>query len=392
MKHIDCSEVVVGLVFSGHLSPDVVNPGLLALPFDKMVADMKKGATRNDLIMKYGNEPVMAALNAKEAISPDEFDWLKILEQTAVRAQAGAKLEKLVHKLKNGDEVDESKILEIASMLDAGHADFVQLSQIAPDSDPWQPTFWSPIDSNIGGLPKAGLTVVGAPPGTGKTSLLVRLMTEAAKNDKRCGFFSLEMTLSQIANRFTEMKPKLKKKEQDLILASEEVVGIHEICARASRLSAQYPDLYMVGIDFADLIVEGEQSEQVMGDIYKSLAVLAKRIRKPVVLLSQLSRRYEGGVPMVTHLRYSGMAEATASMVLLLYNPDSIWANMGSSKITIPHTTGTASIILGKTRYGFKPGTNGAKVSSVGYFSVEWDGASGWGEFSGDYTPLRGMG
>jgi replicative DNA helicase len=391
MRYLDCAETVVGLVLSGHYSPDMINTTLLPPPYDKMIVDMKKGANKNALIMKYGNDAMIRAMNAAEPVSPDEYDWLVILEQTAIRAEAGARLEKLVGKLKNGDEIDESKILEIAGMLDAGHEDFVQLSKVEPDLDPWIPSFWKPLDDNVGGLPKAGLVVIGAPPGTGKTSMLIKLMVQAARNGKRCGFFSLEMTLSQIANRFIQVDSKLKKKQLDMIHASEEVVGVHEICAKASRLVAQHPDIYLIGIDFADLLVEGEQSEQVMGEIYKSLAVLAKRIRKPVVLLSQLSRRYEGGVPMVTHLRYSGMAEATASMVLLLYNPDSIWANMGNSKVTIPHTTGTATVILGKTRYGFRPGTKGAVVSAVGYFSVKWDGSMGWGDWSGDYTPLRGV-
>jgi len=317
-----------------------------------------------------------------------EFDWIKILEQTAVRAEAGEKLDRIVRRLKVGDEIDESKILEIASMLDAGHADFIKLSDIEPDTEPWQETFWDPIDRNIGGFPRSGLVVIGAPPGTGKTSLLIKLMVQAAKQGKETGFFSLEMTLSQIANRFIQVDSKLKKKEKDLILASEEVVNVHEIAAKASRLAASHPDLYFIGIDFADLLVEGEQSESVMGEIYKTLAVLSKRIRKPVVLLSQLSRRYEGGLPMVTHLRYSGMAEATASLVLLLYNPDSLWANMGGGKVSVPHTSGQSTIIVGKTRYGFKLGTKGAAVSSVGYFPVKWDGGIGWGDWSGDYTPL----
>ena len=95
---------------------------------------------------------------------------------------------------------------------------------------------------------------------------------------------------------------------------------------------------------------------------------------------------------MVTHLRYSGMAEAVASLVLLIYNPDSIWANMGGGKFSIPHTPGTSTLIVGKTRYGFKSGTRGADVSSVGYFNVKWDGGLGWGDWSGDYTPMSGFG
>ena len=391
MKHLDASEAVMGMVITGDLSPDVVNPQTLAKPFDQMLVYIQKsGIDKSVLMSKFGADAILGPMRMAEAIELKEFDWIKVLETTYVRAEAGARLDKLAYKLKNGDEIDESRILEIASMLDAGHIDFVQLSDVIPDTDPWLPTYWNPIDTNIGGFPKNGLVVVGAPPGTAKTSILIKMMAQAAKEGKKVGFFSLEMTLSQIANRFLQVS-KLKTKEKELIYASEEVVNVRELIARASRLAATHPDLYYIGIDFADLLVEGEQSEQVMGEIYKSLAVLSKRIGKPVVLLSQLSRRYEGGVPMVTHLRYSGMAEAVASLIFLIYNPDSIWANMGGGKVSIPHTPGNSTLIMGKSRYGFKPGTHGAAVSSVGYFPVKWDGLLGWGDTCGDYTPLSGF-
>lgn len=391
MRHTDASEAVMGMVITGDLDPNVVNPQTLAKPFDQMLVYIQgNGIDKSVLMSKFGADAILGPMRMAEAVELKEFDWIRVLETTYVRAEAGARLDKLAYKLKNGDEIDESRILEIASMLDSGHVDFVQLSEVAPDTDPWLPTFWTPVDINIGGFPKSGLVVVGAPPGTGKTSLLIKLMVQAAKEGKKVGFFSLEMTLSQIANRFLQVS-KLKEKEKELIYASEEVVNVRELIARASRLAATHPDLYYIGIDFADLLVEGEQSEQVMGEIYKSLAVLSKRIGKPVVLLSQLSRRYEGGVPMVTHLRYSGMAEAVASLILLIYNPDSIWANMGGGKVSIPHTAGTSTLIMGKSRYGFKAGTHGAAVSSVGYFPVKWEGGVGWGDWCGDYTPLTGV-
>ena len=70
------------------------------------------------------------------------------------------------------------------------------------------------------------------------------------------------------------------------------------------------------------MLVEGEQSEAVMGVIYRSLAMLAKTTGVPVILICQLNRtQYTGGIPKINHIRYSGMAEMMSSLILLLYNP-----------------------------------------------------------------------
>jgi replicative DNA helicase len=295
--------------------------------------------------------------------------------------------------MERGEDVDVGKIMAIIQTLEKEQTDFLTMDKVEPakQEELWVPTYYLPWDANVGpnvaglgGVIRGGLSIIGAPPGVGKTTLLLRMFVNMAKASKRVAFFSMEMTLSQVALRMLEME-KLPKKVRQRILASEEVCPVQEVYAKAARLAAVYPDLYCIGIDFADLMVEGEQTESMMGDIYKTLAVLAKRTGVPIILISQLSRRYEGGLPRVSHLRYSGMAEATASLVALLYNPDNLWVDMGQTRKDnpLPFSPGKAYIILGKSRYGFKHG-------GIGAFLVDWKGDMGWGETSLGWYPLGG--
>lgn len=389
MDHTSLSEVVVGLALRGPrekgLSANAVDPNKVAAPYNAILLDIRENFDTTELIAKHGFQPVNACIQAAELVSDKaDVNWIQLLERSAVMADAGQRLKRLSHKMERGEDVDIGRILSILQNLHDDRMDFVALSEVEPEEQIWTPSHYAPLDHFVGGLPKGGLTIVGAPPGIGKTTLLIRMMVNAAKAGVKVGFFSMEMTLRQIAMRFIEVDGKMTKAQKKRILASEDVCAADEVYAKATRLVGANPDLGLIGIDFADLMVVGEQSEQIMGDIYKTMAVLAKRTGVPVVLLSQLSRRYEGGLPRVSHLRYSGMAEAVSSLVLLLWNPDNLWVDTGAGKATnpLPYIPGAAYIIVGKSRFGFKQG-------GVGAFAVPWDGELGWGSKPiGDWLPL----
>jgi hypothetical protein len=79
--------------------------------------------------------------------------------------------------------------------------------------------------------------------------------------------------------------------------------------------------LGMIGIDFADQLVQGEIDESKMGAVYKASAALGKRMKVPVWLLAQYNRIYTGGLPRPRHVRYTSLSEALSWMILMLYMP-----------------------------------------------------------------------
>ena len=91
----------------------------------------------------------------------------------------------------------------------------------------------------------------------------------------------------------------------------------------------------------------GENRQQVVSDISRSLKIMAKELNVPVLCLSQLSRANEARKdkrPMLSDLRESGAIEQDADIVLFLYRED--YYNEDSD------THNLAECIVAKNRHG----------------------------------------
>jgi replicative DNA helicase len=164
----------------------------------------------------------------------------------------------------------------------------------------------------------------------------------------------------------------LDDEEKKNIILCDEQMDAEELYTYGCQLAALHPDLYFIGVDFADLLVSGEEDDAKVGRIYRTMAKLAKVTHVPVMLLSQLNREYVGGIPRITNLRYSGLAEAMGALIFLLYNPGQVWVKQGGDE-RLPVRDGRAYIIVGKSRFGFREG-------GVGAIEVNWNGINSWGE------------
>lgn len=380
------SEIVFGQALAERIQPDAINPASLYPPYDTAIHLLRAGKTPSDMIVAgVPYSAIEAAMSAAQvAENGDQFQWLKILEQSASRAINGKKLRKEVDKLERGDEPDIGIIMTITAQLELGYRELVPMSEIDPSTPSWVLTGYAPFDEHFGGVPDASLTVVGASPGVGKTSLMLEIVKSMVRlyPDKSVAVFTLEMLMAQITKRMLEIDKSVKKSEMKCILLSEDILGVQEIYSIASRLAAQTP-LSAIFIDFADQLVNGEQTEAAMGLIYRTLSSLAKRLRIPVILLSQLNREtYTGGIPRINHLRYSGLAEAMAGCIFLIYNPHNIFVEWKDQQL-LPIVGGTGYVIIGKSRYGYKHGGPGA-------VQLDWDGEGGWGRTSRGWFNLGG--
>ena len=387
MNHLGLSEVVVGKVLLGELSAQVIDAEKVHPSYSSLIVMLKDGKSETDLVDKAGFSVVHVCRQAAQAVNGAPLDYVGLLERASLRSDVGRTLLGVAKRLEAGDDADIGKATAALARFEMEQGEFVRLSDVTPENAVWVPSNYPPLDDHVGGFPKSGLTVIAGPTGVGKTTLLGRIMTCMAQQGRETAFFSLEMTVSQILFRFLEIQPDLTSEQRSLIHTTDSAYNVEEIYAAASRLVAANPRVELIGIDFADLLVEGEEKTAKTSAIYRTLALLARRLERPIVLLSQLNREtYSGGLPKVHHIRWSGMAEATASLILLIYNPDRIWADsaVGQKGNPLVYIPDSAYIIVGKSRFGFVE-------NHIGAILVDWTGSSGWGMMSKGYTQLQAI-
>ena len=128
-------------------------------------------------------------------------------------------------------------------------------------------------------------------------------------------------------------------------------ITVTELRSRARRLKAEH-DLQMILIDYLQLMQgegrnKGENRQQEISEISRSLKALARELKVPVIALSQLSREVEKTAdkrPGLSHLRESGALEQDADMVMFIYREEYYDRNT--------ERRGVAEIIVAKHRNG----------------------------------------
>ncbi len=127
-------------------------------------------------------------------------------------------------------------------------------------------------------------------------------------------------------------------------------VGVTQMQAKLRQLRREHGDISMVIIDYLQLIAtDGRTDNRVLqiGQITRSLKIMAKELSLPVVLLSQLSRaseKRENKQPMLSDLRDSGSIEQDADVVIFLHRDDYYDQSVENK--------GRAKIIIAKQRAG----------------------------------------
>lgn len=388
MKWRDASEVVFGYILSGKITPEQVSPRVFAPPYDEAMKLIVDGNDIAVLYDKVGFQPIEAAIRAAQTIGdqhPTEF--IKVLETSYGREELASVLDRESSKLRRGDDADLIKIESAMERhLNLEHR-YQALDDIdmSDDLDPWMETGYEPFDTWFGGIPKSGLTILGAPPGTGKTSLAINTALGVAGLGKKVLFYTLEMTAGQIKKRFAEIRGEdPDEKISKNIMVCDEILELDEVVSEASRICA-VEKIGIIIVDFADLLLNSAEEESTVAMLYRQMARLAKKTKTPVLLLSQLNRRYaeEGGIPRLHHIRWSGLAEAMGAMILLVYNPNQIFGSPAKRDTSLPPLEGRGYIIQAKSRFGYKQKT-------VGAIQIEWLNERGWADRGIGWVTLAG--
>jgi len=215
-------------------------------------------------------------------------------------------------------------------------------------------TGFTDLDRMTDGLHHSEMIVIAARPSMGKTSLAMNIVEHAALEDKLpVAVFSLEMSAESLVMRMmcsiarvnlrsiregfmSEADfPKLtsaagRLANAKLFIDDTAALSILQLRARARRLHQQHGVKLFV-IDYLQLLHSTarrsqENRQQEIADISSGIKALAKELKVPVVVLSQLNRELEkdkSRKPRLSDLRESGSIEQDADVVGLLYKPNS---------------------------------------------------------------------
>ncbi|MFC1477119.1 replicative DNA helicase [candidate division KSB1 bacterium] len=241
------------------------------------------------------------------------------------------------------------------------------------------PTGFKRLDELTAGFQKSDLIIIAGRPSMGKTAFSLSCALNACKKaGSGVGFFSLEMSKSQLCMRLLSLQShlnlrkirigKLNKKDMNTVVMAAGTISempifiddtaslsIFEMRAKARRLKTEY-DVGIIIVDYLQLMQGSariDSRQQEISEISRSLKALAKELEVPVVALSQLSRAPEtrGGSrrPMLSDLRESGAIEQDADLVLFIYRPEMYGESVDDDGRP---TENVAEIIIGKQRNG----------------------------------------
>ena len=200
------------------------------------------------------------------------------------------------------------------------------------------------LSERLNGLRKSELTILGARPGVGKTTLALEIACHASRQEQaRVGVISLEMSQAQIGRRVIDLLGGLDpaRHARGLLNADEELrksaaenelarmdLRVYSGCQHPEKLTeivrSHSCDLWIV--DHLHMI-RGERSSSRHNEITEycqQLKDLTVGQEVPMLLLCQLNRDLEKTLdkrPHIEHLRESGSIEECADNVLLLWRP-----------------------------------------------------------------------
>ncbi|AOH57359.1 replicative DNA helicase [Peribacillus muralis] len=214
------------------------------------------------------------------------------------------------------------------------------------------PTGFAELDRMTAGFQRNDLIIVGARPSVGKTAFALNIAQNVAtKTEENVAIFSLEMGAEQLVMRMLCAEGNINAQnlrtgsltDEDwrkltMAMGSLSNAGIYiddtpgvrigEIRSKCRRLKQEH-GLGMILIDYLQLIQgdgrSGDNRQQEVSEISRSLKALARELKVPVIALSQLSRGVEQRQdkrPMMSDIRESGSIEQDADIVAFLYRDD----------------------------------------------------------------------
>ncbi len=243
------------------------------------------------------------------------------------------------------------------------------------------------LDKMITGLNKSDLIILGARPGMGKTSFALNIARNVASSGRTVCFFSLEMTRDQLAQRVLSSEAGIKSEKMrtgelegdewtrlaqagdqlsktELYFDETSDITVQQMKAKLRRMRK----VDLVIIDYLGLMHSAKPTDnrvQEVSEITRSLKIMAKELKVPVIACAQLSRATEAKgkshKPALADLRDSGSIEQDADIVLFLYR-DTYYDSEKNDDQDMGDPS-KAECIVAKNRHG-----------ETGTIPLHWDG------------------
>ncbi|TJY42019.1 replicative DNA helicase [Cohnella pontilimi] len=214
------------------------------------------------------------------------------------------------------------------------------------------PSGFPDLDKMTSGFQRSDLIIVAARPSVGKTAFALNIAQNVAvRANETVAIFSLEMSASQLVQRMICAEANVDAgrmrtgflegddweklsmaigslSEAQVYIDDTPGITVADIRAKCRRLKKE-KGLGMILIDYLQLISgrgkAGENRQQEVSEISRTLKQIARELEVPVIALSQLSRGVEQRQdkrPMMSDLRESGSIEQDADIVAFLYRDD----------------------------------------------------------------------
>jgi replicative DNA helicase len=207
------------------------------------------------------------------------------------------------------------------------------------------PSGFTELDLLTSGFQPQEMVIMGARPSMGKTALALTMASHIAIHQKiPAAFFTLEMSDRALMLRLLSSEARINSnslrtgffKSSDFDRLLEAAGNIYEaplyivdmpnmkllhLRSQARRLRSQQK-VEIIFIDYLSLITPENlrvQRHEQIAEISRSLKSLARELKIPIVVLSQLTREAEKERPGLAALRESGAIEQDADVVMFLH-------------------------------------------------------------------------
>ena len=181
----------------------------------------------------------------------------------------------------------------------------------------------------------------------GKTNLALNFMLKAAHDGASVGFYSLEMSNSEISRRVFAIEGEIEAyrlsqvwlkrndwlkinqavrslKKLDITMDFSRSLSIMDIRSKARRAKL-HGKLDLLVVDYLQLVKpfrKARSREEEVAETSRGLKSLARELKIPILVVAQLNRKCEDRPdkrPKLSDLRESGAIEQDADVVILIY-------------------------------------------------------------------------